>query len=78
MGMLMCKDTKEQKDSGSSLHDNPSNSGLNAFLIHGYGRSNWQQESLKCDFIREATKTLVPEITHRAHALDFQGEVHTH
>lgn len=51
MGMVMCKHMNEQKDRGSSVHDNPPDRILNMFLIHGYGRPNWQEESLKYEII---------------------------
>lgn len=46
MGMVMCNHTNEQKDRGSSVHENPSNTILNMlFLSRRYGTPNWQQES---------------------------------
>lgn len=50
MGMEVSKHINEQKARGSSVHDNPSNSIL-SILIRGCERPNWQQESLKSEFI---------------------------
>lgn len=75
MRMGVSKHTNKQKRSGSSLCDNPESSVLNTVPTRGYGRPNWQEENRKCEFLWEATKAVVLEITHTAHVLDFQREL---